>query len=516
MRWLSRRTSANWFRWAIRKAWFWGIILLYGTLFGLAAVSLATSDGPPELLETVSFGDGQLIVVLLGTFALAGIMLGGILRLVTSSVAEVVFPAPLLRSSILQARVRKWLIRTLILCALLSVLTGLWASQLFIVPWWLESVRVFLVLVPLAGASWLLGLLASYGFSFLRERTQVAVILAGIAAFLMSLPSLVFGDGSALDDPVVVLASELSTPAAKLLLGFPLQLADLLGLGAGWFVFAALVVVAHEWPYTFFEDLGGTHNRPRDALSREQASASALLHRIALRLRRPYRDVGQGSWALVGKNFTAMGRIPYVLGPLAFLGAALLLALPLIAPGSNRDTESGFIVAFGALLGVMCQAVVLAPSGDPAQTEQIRLLPLTPWRFVAAQASSGGILGLAWAALTAGLAAAADASWSTFGVAFVVVLSVGAVAVSWAVLSGTIPVRAPLLDTTGAASTGAVSAARGFAIVLPLVFWVLPLGVLWGAPAFAGAVATGIAVNIIVSGLFLALAAFRYRRPPKR
>jgi len=503
-------------RWASRKPWFWGTIVLYSFLVIPSVVGLIGSSPTPERLETIPFSDAQLVVLLPGAYSFVAIAIGALLLLFQPQVAEILFPAPIRRASVVQSRVRRTLVRTMIGAGLAALAAGLAIGKYFAVSGLLEAARIFAVFAPLVGTMWTAGLLASYGLNRLKERTQATMVLLGLGAVLLSLPSFTLRDGNLWDDPLVVLATTLAIPPTKLLLNFPLETADVLAISLGWVLFAALLFVAHEWPSEVYEDFGGLRMRSHEALSRERAPRSEILRRIALRLRARYRDVGSGMWAVVGRNLTASLRFPYVLFNVFWAGIILFAVGPLGFTAVPGDPDAaGTIVLFGTMLTAMMPIMTISPSTEVPQLETVRLLPLRPSQVIAAYLITGAFIPMALA-LVVGLLSGFVASSAVLGLlGFGVVASAALASLSWAVLAGTFGMPQSFGDV--GLRQGAVGFSPWIIPVLVLVpFEGFPLIDAWGGPSAVLVGGIVIAFNGFLAGMSLASAAVRFARPPRK
>jgi len=496
--------------------WFWATIVLYSFLAIPVLVGLIGSNARPETLGAIPFSSGLLAVLVPGAYALVGVAVGALSLIIRPPVAEIVFPAPIRRASVVQARVRRAFVRTTGATGVMALLAGLVIGKFFTVPGWLEASRIFAVFAPLVGTMWTGGLLVAYGLNRSKEKTQVLVGLTALGVFLLSVPSVTFLDGNLWDDPLLILLVSLAIPPAKLLLDFPLGAADILAISLGWVLFAALLFLAHEWPYQVYEDFGGRRMGSFEALSRERAPSSELVRRIALRLRARYRDVGSGMWALVGRNLTALLRFPYVVVNGVLVGTVLFVVAPVgVAADAGGIDAAGTVVMLGVIFAVLLQIGSLSPSSEMPQLETIRLLPLRPSQVIGGYLIAGAVLPAAFASAV-GLVAGFVASSPLLGLlGFGVVESVALASISWAILAGTF---APPLSVgeMGLRQGGMIFSPWALVIALSISMEGFPLLAVWGDPStfLIGGIIIGL--NGFLAGIALAAAAARFARPPRK
>ncbi len=504
------------FRRAVRRPSFWANVLVFvfvAILFAIPFGSLRGAPTDPAAVPIDLYWRFVGFVVL--QVAMLGFVTGVMFLIFAQPVTEIVFPAPLRRSALLQHRARSAIRIGTVGSLVASGIGGLVLARFVAAPAWLFAARLFLVTAPALLFWYAAAALLAYGYSRIpsgrRPAAGAAALVAFLAALIVGLPSIGLLDGLIFDDPLFVLVANALLPSARVVGGFPLSDLDLAAMTLYWLAALTASLAVWSWPYDFHADTVTT-TPPGEALSRERAPTIPWLRELRVRLRPGYWDLGTGAKALLGRNLTAIVRFPFVLVNGLLVGLVLVLLIPISLTSRFPLTSVEIVGATGLILAGMVGWSSTPLFQDPPE---IRLgLPLRRTEFLAGYGVPSLLVSSALAALFGLITAAGGAPPAAS-------LLVAGSAASFGLVS------------TGVAlnlSSGQTGTLTGTPLAMPLtpglmpMFGVMVLGMIEGSIlilprtfaawyALAGPI---LIANALLGTAWLAAAAVRRPRPPAR
>jgi len=291
--------------------------------------------------------------------------------------------------------------------------------------------------------------------------------------------------------------------------GTPLDAADLLVLGSAWVAFAGIAVLARGFPYRAPEP---AWSPAAEQLSRERAPLYDFVQRLRVRLRVSYLDLGQGTSALVGRNLTLSLR-----GFALFIQGMLVMMLVMFIPMSGALQEAPesslfFSMMPGLFVSLMLPMFVSSPLMEGRGLLLVRLAPLRPAQAFAGYAGTAMLLVAIWSAVIGGIALAAGAPFGHAALAFLYIVSAGALSAAWAFLAATLPIPRGMAGISPQAAGAAASMWMLPAMFLLMTELLVVLLAFEGILVMTGAL---VALNLGVAALVTIAGLAAFRVPPK-
>ncbi|HLF06952.1 MAG TPA: hypothetical protein VI893_07280, partial [Thermoplasmata archaeon] len=315
-----------------------------------------------------------------------------------------VLPAPIRRASIIQHRVRAWILAIVVGGAVFATFAAYLLSGMVSLDPWLLAVRLFAVILPLTGTAMLAGILISESYSRLHTRGQTRVDWAiGLSILLLlvfGIPSVTLLDLKPLDDPLIVGTVYYVTPVAKFIGEVPLTGYDFVTLLGWWMLFIGIAWHAQRKEYEAYAYTAWQQVQPGQPLTQEIRPQSELVRRIKRAFRPPYFDLGRGPWAVAGKNLTAALRFPQ--GVITWMFGMLLIPLLLLFAwvGSSSSFSSFMVLMFAPMIAMMGSGS-LSSGVVNERTNVVAQVPSTPAGLLIGYCVAPLILGSAWCGLFA-------------------------------------------------------------------------------------------------------------------
>ncbi|TLZ73151.1 MAG: hypothetical protein E6K10_00945 [Methanobacteriota archaeon] len=510
------RESWNRLRWGARKARFWIMVIVFAVAF-LPLALIPSEPETPRVPLSVAFDWAWLLVLVNGLMvALFCGMVGSMATLVRRPIVEIVYPAPVDRGAYLRGRVRRTLLALAAGVPGFGLLASVLGGALLGIPAWLFVARFTAAFLPIAGFWLSLGVFAAYASSKVSQRGQNIAVLIGLVLLFAGLPSLLTLNLEAIArDPLIVLLARLAIVPTEVMLGIPLNSAEVFVLALFWIAFLGLAATALGWPYDVYEDSGTRSVPAAGGFSRERPAPSGFWHDLGLRLRVRYIDLGSGGPALLGRNLTVSLRGPNLLVQVMMIGMLVFIAVPLAFSGGSFWLRFTFPVIMAGFFSGSLGAAMGVARTEGVQGDLVRLLPLTGPDVYFAFMAPTLLWTMVWATLVVLEIAFSGATPLLVFLGFATIVSIGVWTASWSFFAGAVLPSAPP-SPDGSFPTGSGWVFLAMVSTFVVMIEMLPLIIVSREGSAASLFGIVAAANLALGSVSALGGIALIRRPPNR
>jgi len=486
------------------------MIASYGGLLAFLLWDVLTTKASPADPGAVSFiGAWSLVASLFGFIPMAAVGGGIVFGAVPRPVVEIVFPAPLNRSTLGQELVRRGLIRMGVVISATSALAGFVLSRLYAIPAWLGALRIGFIVLPIVGLWWLGGHFASYVAVRYGKGLQTAIVSVFCFSIGLGLPLLTLSVLLAPDSPAATILMAPALPFTELLLGLPLGTPEVLVIGLTWAAFVFLAFLALRWAYEMHGGDGVGVARAADGLSIERAPTAGILRQIAVRLRFRYLDLGSGVRALLGRNLSLSMRSQYAVFNVMTTSLVAVLGVVFLTSHGGRVSIGPLVI--GMIVAMIAPFGSPSPAMDVGQLDLIRLLPLRARDVFLGYVTLPMTSAAVWSAVIGVVALATGAPFALALLLFSAFGSMGLATATLGFFAGTLPIPASLRSS--ATESGVTISPWLFPSVFIVVIEINPMVFTWGTPSAYPLLGFLVPVNMLLFALLSIAGIARFGRP---